>query len=96
MNETIEKIRNEVRAIVSSGKTIRESVTQLVTTAARDAYQQAGGSVSSIAHAVAEGAREGAGKVTQSEQGEAIRQVVDGLADGLTSSANAALSLIHI
>ncbi|MEZ5965662.1 MAG: DUF6781 family protein [Planctomycetota bacterium] len=81
-------VRERARDIVRRGQAVRKQVAEAVASAARDARGVAGG-LAAIAHATIEGAAQGAAEAAPHGGADTLRQVVDGVGDGLATVAQA-------
>jgi hypothetical protein len=84
-----EELRERVRAAVEAGHNARERVAALVAAAAEDFLGRAEGLVA-LTHTVLDGAADAVKNAVPQDAENRLRQVVDGLGDGLSRAAVAA------
>jgi ElaB/YqjD/DUF883 family membrane-anchored ribosome-binding protein len=88
-NDLKAHVRAKAEAIAREGADIRNKISKLASDAAERCHREAEGLVS-LARAVMEGAAKGVEGALPDKAASVFRQVIDGLADGLATSAHAA------
>ena len=84
------EVRDEVEAIVADGQDVRQKVKELVTKSSR-AAQQTGEGLLGLARTVMEGATDALNRgITSVPSDSTLRQVIDGIGDGLSQVAMSA------
>lgn len=86
VSELIDRVRTEAENIVDQGGPIRERVKQLVAEAAEQA-QQGGEGLLGLAQSIMEAAVDTVNKSLPQDPNSTLRQVIDGLGDGLSQAA---------
>lgn len=88
LDQLKEQVRGDTESIVRRGADIARGISRLTVSAAAR-FQGTAEGLLGLARAVAEGAARAAGDALPDQTGSPLRQVVDGLADGLRTTAEA-------
>lgn len=85
-SDLIDQIRTQAQSIIGEGGDVRENVKRLVAQAAEQA-QQSGQGLAGLAQSIMESAVETVNKSLPDRPDSTLRQVIDGLGDGLSQAA---------
>lgn len=85
-SELIDQIRTQAQSIIGEGGDVREKVKRLVAQAAEQA-QQSGQGLAGLAQSIMESAVDTVNKSLPENPNSTLRQVIDGLGDGLAQAA---------
>ena len=85
---SFDRFQDKIRDAVASGHDLRQRVEQQIADALHETEWDGAG-CQKMAEAVLEGARQGLAKAGSTQQDARLREVIDGLADGLRVSAQA-------
>lgn len=88
MEDFKEKLREQAQQIVQRGQDIRRQISHLASEVAQRAHHEAEGLIG-LTQAILEGAARGARQAVPDQAESILRQVIDGLGDAFSSSAQA-------
>lgn len=84
--DATEAIRDQVEAVIAQGDDVRQGVSRIVSQAA-EAFQNTSAGLLGLAQSVMEGAKTSVDRAVPNNPDSVLRQVVDGLGDGLSATA---------